>query len=238
VAWYFSPGSYARRRLIGVDQVVTLPDAIAFETAASVLGQGLTAHAMVNSAYRVREGETVLVHGAAGGVAHQVVQLCKRVGARVIGTVSTPEKAAYAREDGADHVIRYDQDDFAKAVAEITGGGVDVVFDGVGATTVGGSLDCLRPRGTLVLYGNAAGPVPPLDTQPLFDKSLYLTRPRIVHYLGTRAEVKERADALFEELTNGTLKVRVHRRLPLADAARAHESLADRKVAGKLLLIP
>ncbi|WP_328608182.1 quinone oxidoreductase [Amycolatopsis sp. NBC_00345] len=240
VAWNGSLGSYAARKRVPAAIAVKVPDGVSDEVAAAVMLQGVTAHYLVRSTYEVKPGDDVLVHAAAGGVGLLLVQLAKSRGAQVIGTVSTEEKAQLARGAGADHVIRYDQEDFAKTTRELTGGkGVAVVYDGVGKDTVDGSLASLKIRGTLALFGAASGPVPPIDPQRLNSGgSLFLTRPTSAHYVLTREELDWRADELFQAVVDGSLDVRIGGRYPLADARQAHEDLQGRKTTGKLILIP
>ena len=240
VAWAMGLGAYAEYALHSADRLVPVPDGVSPKQAAAALLQGMTAHYLVRSTYKLREGDRCLVHAAAGGVGLLLVQIAKKQGATVYGTVSTEEKAKLAREAGADHVILYSEEDFAGRVRELTGGeGVDVVYDSVGAATFDRSLDCLRPRGTLVLFGQSSGPVPPVDLQVLNAKgSLYVTRPSLSHYTLTRAELLERAADLFAWLADGSLKLRIDTELPLAEAATAHRLLEGRKTAGKVLLIP
>lgn len=240
VAWQGVLGSYAQRARIPARSAVRVPEGVTEEVAAATMLQGITAHYLVRSTYEVREGDTILLHAAAGGVGLLLVQLAKARGARVIGTVSTAEKEALAREAGADEVIRYDQVDFAEEVRKLTGGeGVAAVYDGVGQSTFDGSLASLRVRGMLVLFGAASGPVPPVDPQRLNAAgSVYLTRPTSAHYVRTREELDWRAGELFEAVTSGALKVRIGGRYPLAEVAQAHQDLQGRKTTGKLLLIP
>ncbi|MET7998923.1 quinone oxidoreductase [Amycolatopsis sp. NPDC005232] len=240
VAWQGSLGSYAARKLLPAAGAVKVPAGVSDEIAAATMLQGITAHYLVRSTYEVKPGDDVLVHAAAGGVGLLLVQLAKARGARVIGTVSTEEKAELARGAGADHVIRYDREDFAKVTRELTDGeGVHVVYDGVGKDTVDGSLASLRIRGMLALFGAASGPVPPIDPQRLNSGgSLFLTRPTSVHYVRTREELDWRADELFAAVTDGSLNIRIGGRYPLADARKAHEDLQGRRTTGKLILIP
>ncbi|RKT56346.1 quinone oxidoreductase family protein [Saccharothrix australiensis] len=240
VAWAAALGSYAEQALVKASDAVAVPDGVADDTAGALLLQGLTAHYLVASTYPVRQGDAVLVHAAAGGVGLLVTQLAKARGARVIGTVSTEAKEALAREAGADEVIRYDRDEFAPRVRELTGGeGVAAVYDGVGAATFDGSLASLRRRGYLVLFGASSGPVPPVDPQRLNQAgSVFLTRPSLGAYTATREELTWRAGELFAAVEDGSLDVRVGGRYPLADARRAHEDLEGRRTTGKLLLIP
>ena len=240
VAWIMQPGAYAEAAVVPVGVLVPLPDGIETRTAAAVLLQGMTAHYLALSTYPLRPGDTALVHAAAGGVGQLLVQIAKRQGARIIATVSSEEKERLAREAGADEVIRYTETDFVAETKQLTGGaGVNVVYDAVGKTTFDGSLDVLRPRGYLVLYGQSGGPVPPLPPQTLFHKgSLFLTRPNIVHYTATREELLWRAGDLFQWIEEGALQVRINATFPLAQAAEAHRYLEGRRTKGKVLLIP
>ncbi|MEW2504411.1 quinone oxidoreductase [Amycolatopsis sp. NPDC047767] len=240
VAWQGSLGSYAARKLVPAAVAVKVPAGVSDEVAAATMLQGITAHYLVRSTYEVKPGDDVLVHAAAGGVGLLLVQLAKARGARVIGTVSTEEKAELARGAGADHVIRYDREDFAEVTRELTDGeGVHVVYDGVGKDTVDGSLASLRIRGMLALFGAASGPVPPIDPQRLNSGgSLFLTRPTSGHYVRTREELDWRADELFAAVTDGSLDIRIGGRYPLADARKAHEDLQGRRTTGKLILVP
>lgn len=239
VVWTGIPGSYATHVLVPADRAVPLPDDIDFKVAAAVFLQGLTAHYLSHSTFALKAGHTALVHAAAGGVGLLLVQIAKHLGARVIGTTSTEEKAALAKKAGADEVILYTQNDFQEATLALTQGrGVDVVYDAVGKTTFEKSLGSLAPRGHLVLYGQASGPVGSFDTQLLAKGSYSLTRPSIVHYTATREELLERATQLFTWIREGTLDVRIDREFPLAEAAEAHRALEARQTTGKLLLIP
>jgi NADPH:quinone reductase len=240
VAWQGSLGSYAARKRVPADGAVKVPEGVSDEVAAATMLQGMTAHYLVRSTYEVKAGDDVLVHAAAGGVGLLLVQLAKARGARVIGTVSTEEKAQLARGAGADHVIRYDREDFAAVTRELTGGeGVAVVYDGVGKDTVDGSLASLKIRGMLALFGAASGPVPPIDPQRLNSGgSLFLTRPSSGHYLRTREELDWRAGELFQAVLDGSLDIRIGGRYPLAEARQAHEDLQGRKTTGKLILVP
>jgi NADPH2:quinone reductase len=239
VAWKLNSGSYAEQAVVEGWQAVPIPEGISYETAAAVMLQGSTAHCLVSSAYPVQLGENILIHAAAGGVGQLVTQIAKLRGARVIGTVSTEEKAAVAREAGADEVIRYGDDvDVAAAVRELTSGeGVAVVYDGVGRSTFEASLASLRVRGYLVVFGGASGPVENLDVERLNAAgSVFLTRPALGHYTRTREELRGRTDELFEWLENGGLVVRIGGRFPLAEAVAAHQALESRQTTGKLLL--
>ncbi len=240
VAYAMHLGAYAEYVVVPAWRLVAVPSAIDGRTAAAVMLQGMTAHYLTHSTYPLKPGETVLVHAAAGGVGRLLVQVAKRLGARVIGTVSSEEKARLARAAGADEVILYTGEDFEEAVKRATGGrGVDVVYDSVGKTTAEKSLNCLRPRGYLVLFGNASGAAPPIDPLTLMAKgSLYLTRPTLAHYAGNREELLARARAVFDWVTSEQVKVRIAKTFPLAEAADAHRALEGRGVAGKILLLP
>jgi NADPH2:quinone reductase len=240
VAWAGVPGSYATHVLAPVERLVPVPAGVDAKVAAASMLQGMTAHYLTHATYPLGARDTCLVHAAAGGTGLLLCQMARRTGARVIGTVSTDEKAALARGAGADEVVFYTKTDFAAETRRITGGlGVAVVYDGVGRTTFDKSLDCLRPRGTLVLFGQSSGAVPPLDVQVLAQKgSLFVTRPTLAHHVASRAELLERAGAVLGAVARGELTVRIDVSLPLAEAARAHELLAGRKTAGKVLLLP
>ncbi|HEY7078009.1 MAG TPA: quinone oxidoreductase [Solirubrobacteraceae bacterium] len=237
VAWVAAPGSYAERVSVPAAVAVPVPDAVSTELAAAVLLQGMTAHYLCTSTYAVREGDDVLVHAAAGGVGLLLTQMVKLRGGRVIATTSSAEKAELARGAGADETLGYDG--FADAVRELTGGrGVAVAYDAVGAATFEGSLAALRRRGTLVLYGQASGPVPPFDLERLRAGSLYVSRPALPDYTTTREELLARAGEVLGWVAEGRLDVRIGGRYPLAEARRAHEDLVSRRTTGKLLLIP
>lgn len=241
VAWATSLGSYAEEALVAAEQAVAVPDGVDIETAAGSLLQGITAHYLSVSVHPVQPGETVLVHAAAGGVGLLLTQLATARGARVIGTVSTSEKERLAREAGAAEVIRYTEiDDLAGEVRRLTGGeGVAAAYDGVGASTFDASLASLRPRGMLALYGASSGPVPPLDPQRLNAAgSVFLTRPMLAHYVATREELTWRAGEVFDAILDGSLRITIGGRYPLAEARRAHEDLQSRRTTGKLLLLP
>ena len=240
VAYISQPGAYAEFAVVPASALVPIPDGVETRTAAAVMLQGMTAHYLAVSTYPLKKGETALVHAAAGGVGQLLVQIAKRQGARVIGTVSTQEEARLAQEAGADEIIFYTQTDFAQETRRLTEGvGAHVVYDSVGKTTFEGSLDSLRLRGYLVLFGQSSGPVPPLDPQVLNRKgSLYLTRPTLVHYIATREELLWRSGELFRWIKDGELKVRIDRTFPLSAAAEAHRYLEGRQTKGKVLLIP
>jgi NADPH2:quinone reductase len=233
-------GGYAEYALVSAERVVPIPDGIDSRTAAAVLLQGLTAHYLAFSTYPLRPGDTCLVHAAAGGVGLLLCQIARRLGARVIGTVGREAKGRLAREAGAHDVIIYTRDDFQAETRRLTGeAGVQVVYDSVGRTTFLRSLDCLAPRGLMVLYGQSSGPVEPVDPQILNQKgSLFLTRPTIAHYVRTRDELLRRSQELFGWVAEGSLTVRIGREFPLAAAAEAHAELEGRRTTGKLLLIP
>ncbi|HTT62923.1 MAG TPA: quinone oxidoreductase [Bryobacteraceae bacterium] len=239
VAYAMARGSYATYALVPAAQLVKIPAGLDFETAAASMLQGMTAHYLTHSTFVVKSGDTCLVHAAAGGAGLLLVQMARRAGARVFGTVSTEAKAQLARKAGADEVILYTTQDFEVEVKRLTGGrGVDVVYDSVGATTFAKSLNCLRPRGTLALFGQSSGPVPPFDPNILNAKgSLFLTRPSLAHHVLTRQELLWRAGDVVDWVASGELHVRVDRVYPLAQAAQAHRDLEGRRTAGKLLLI-
>ncbi|SPF53276.1 Quinone oxidoreductase [Candidatus Sulfopaludibacter sp. SbA4] len=231
-------GSYAEFAVVLAAQLVKIPDGLDFQTAAAAMLQGMTAHYLTHSTYPLKSGETCLVHAAAGGAGGLIVQMAKMLGARVFGTVSTEEKARIAREHGADEAILYTQQDFEAEVKRLTGGrGVDVVYDSVGKTTFDKSLNSLRPRGLMALFGASSGPVPPFDPTILNGKgSLFLTRPSLGFYVSTREELLWRAGDVLSWVAGGKLKLRIDHTYPLAEAATAHRDLESRKTAGKLLL--
>ena len=233
-------GSYAEYAIAPSWRLVPIPEGVDSQHAAAVMIQGMTAHYLTFSTYPLKEGETALVHAAGGGTGLLLVQIAKRCGARVIGTVSTEEKAALAREAGADEVINYTQADFEAEVKRLTNNaGMDVVYDSVGRDTFDKSLNCLRRRGYMVLYGQSSGSVPPVDPQTLNAKgSLYLTRPFLAHYTADRAELLGRVNDIFNWMAAGELKVRIDKTLPLAEAAKAHRYLEARQSKGKILLVP
>jgi NADPH:quinone reductase len=233
-------GSYAEYALVPAAQLVKVPDGLSLERAAAALLQGMTAHYLTHSTYPLKAGENALVHAGAGGVGLLLTQMAARIGARVITTVSTKAKAALSREAGASEVILYTEQDFEAEVKRLTGGkGVDVVYDSVGKTTFEGSLNCLRPRGMLALFGASSGSVPPFDPILLNSKgSLFLTRPTLWHYIATRAELEWRAGEVLGWAAKGELKIRTEYTYPLSEAAQAQIDLEARKTTGKILLVP
>jgi NADPH:quinone reductase len=240
VAWTPVQGSYAEYVAVPADRLVPIPQGVTDQQAAAAMLQGMTAHYLCHDTYPLKKGETALIHAAAGGVGLLLVQMAHNIGARVIATVSTDEKAKLAREAGADEIILYTQADFEAETKRITGGkGLDVVYDSVGKTTFEKGLNVLRPRGMMVLYGGSSGAVPPFDLIILSQKgSLYVTRPTLVNYIATRDELLSRSGAVFGMMKAGKLKLRIEHTYPLADAQRAHRDLEGRKTTGKLLLIP
>src|SRR6266568_534741 len=240
VAWSGALGSYAEYVMASSETLVPVPAALTDQQAAAVMMHGLTAHYLVNDAHKLKAGETALLHAAAGGVGLLLVQMARMIGARVIGTASSEEKARLAREAGADEVIVFTQQDFEVEAKRLTGGkGVDVVYDGVGKATFEKNLNVLRPRGMLVLYGMSSGPVPPVDPAKLSEKvSLYMARTTLAHFTATREELLARTSALFTMISEGKLKLRIAKTYPLAEAPQAHRDMEARKIAGKLLLIP
>jgi len=240
VAYAMPRGSYAEYHVVPAWQLVKLPDAIDFQTAAAVMLQGMTAHYLTRSTFPLKPGDSCLVHAAAGGAGLMTVQMAKLAGATVIGTVGNEEKVKVASAAGADAVINYSRQDFEAEVKRMTGGkGVDVVYDSVGAATFMKSLNCLRPRGMMVTFGNASGPAPPVEPLLLSQKgSLFLTRPTLGAYAATRQELLWRAGDTLRWVAEGKLAVRIQKVYPLADAAQAHIDLESRKTTGKLLLAP
>jgi NADPH:quinone reductase len=237
VAWSNAPGSYAERVVVDADRTVPVPDGVSTELAAAALLQGMTAHYLAVDTYPVKSGDPVIVHAAAGGVGLLLTQIVRLRGGRVIATTSSQEKAELAKGAGADHVIGYDG--FAEKARELCGGGVAAVYDGIGQATFDESLSALRPRGYMVLYGAASGPVAPVDPQRLNAAgSLFLTRPSLPHYTATRHELLHRAREVFGWIADGRLDVRIGGRYPLDQARQAQEDLAARKTTGKLLLTP
>ncbi len=240
VAYAMARGSYAEYALAPQSMLVELPQEISFETAAAVMLQGMTAHYLTHSTFALQPGNICLIHAAAGGAGLLIVQMAKIAGATVIGTVSTEAKAQLAREDGADHMILYTQSDFVPEVKRLTHTkGVDVVYDSVGATTFHKSLDCLRPRGMMVSFGQSSGPVGPVDPLTLSQKgSLFLTRPSLANYVSDPKELQWRSSDIFKWIAAGRLKVQIYKTYALADAASAQRDLEARKTSGKLLLKP
>jgi NADPH2:quinone reductase len=240
VAWSGPLGAYAEYAAVPADRLVPIPSGVTDQQAASAMLQGMTAHYLLYDTYPLKRGETALVHAAAGGVGLLLTQMAHNIGARVIATVSTDEKAKLAREAGADEVILYTQSDFEVETKRLTGGkGVDVVYDSVGKTTFEKGLNVLRPRGMMVLFGGSSGAVPPFDLIGLSQKgSLFVTRPSLLHYIASREELVARSGAVFGMIAAGKLKLRIDHLYPLAEAQRAHRELEGRKTTGKLLLIP
>ena len=234
------PGSYAEYAIVPAPRLVPIPPNIDARTAAALMLQGMTAHYLTHSTYALKQGDTALIHAAAGGVGLLLIQIAKQFGATAIGTVSTEAKAKLAKEMGADHLILYTQSDFLAEVKKLKDGrGVNVVYDSVGQTTFDKSLDCLRPRGYLVLFGQSSGPVPPFDPGKLAAKgSLFLTRPSLPHYTLERSELLQRANDVFNWTATGKLKVRIDKTFPLAEVAEAHRQLEGRKTTGKVILLP
>lgn len=239
VAYTSVPGSYAEYAVVPATRLVTVPDELDDKQAVAAMLQGMTAHYLSHSTYPIQRGDTILVHAAAGGVGLLLTQMAHWLGARVIGTVSTEHKAQLARNAGADEVILYTQTDFEQEVKRLTNGaGVAVVYDSVGKTTFNQSLNCLRPRGYMVLFGASSGPVPPFDPAILNSKgSLYLTRPTLVNYIASRDELVSRAGAVMGWIKAGELKMDIEFTYPLAQAAQAHRDLQSRATTGKLLLL-
>ena len=240
VAYPNVPGGYAEYACVPAIRMVLVPEALSLELAAASMLQGLTGHALTHSTYPVDSNSQVLIHAAAGGAGQLLVQLCKMKGARVIGTVSTEAKAEIARAAGADEIIFYNDQDFAAETLRLTDQvGVDVIYDSVGKTTFIAGLDALRRRGTMVLFGNASGAPDPINPALLMQKgSLFLTRPILFDYIADRAELELRCADLFSWLIDKKISIRIDQKLPLADAARAHQLLEGRQTAGKLLLKP
>lgn len=240
VAWAMTRGSYAEYAVVPAAQLVKIPEGTDSKTAAAAILQGMTAHYLTHSTFPLKAGDTCLVHAAAGGAGRLIVQMAKMLGARVFGTVSTEAKAALARAAGIDEVIFYTKQDFEAEVKRLTGGrGVDVIYDSVGATTFLKGLNCIRPRGMMVLFGQSSGPVAPIDPNILNPKgSLFLTRPSLGHHCATREELLWRAGDVLGWIASGKLKLQIDRTYKMADAAQAHRDLESRATAGKLLLLP
>lgn len=233
-------GAYAEARIIPAERAIKLPDGIDDRTAAAMMLKGLTAQYLLRRTYRVKAGDTILFHAAAGGVGLIACQWAKALGATVIGTVGSDEKAELARAHGCDHVIVYSRENFTDRVREITGGaGVPVVYDSVGKATFAGSLDCLAPLGTMVTFGNATGPVPAVEPGLLASKgSLFLTRPILMHYMAKRADLVAAAQELFDVVLSGKVRIELHQTWPLVEAAEAHRALEARKTTGSSILVP
>jgi NADPH2:quinone reductase len=240
VAWGSSRGAYAEYAAVPENLLVPIPASVDFKQAAAVMLQGMTAHYLTHSTFALKSGDTMLVHAAAGGTGRLIVQMAKMAGARVIATAGSPEKAKIAREAGADEVILYAEQDFTEETRRLTGGkGVDVVYDSVGATTFLKGLDCLRPRGMMVAFGNASGPAPAIEPLLLNQKgSLFLTRPSLAHYVATRQELEGRVGDLFRWLAEKKLTLKIDKVYKLAEAAQAQRDLEGRKTSGKLVLEP
>lgn len=239
-AWSGVQGSYAEYTAVPADRLVAVPPGVTDQQAAAAMLQGMTAHYLSHDTFPLKKGETALVHAAAGGVGLLLVQMAHDIGARVIATVSTDEKAKLAREAGADEVILYTQQDFEAETKRLTGSkGVDVVYDSVGKTTFEKGLNVLRPRGMMVLFGGSSGAVPPFDLIALSQKgSLYVTRPTLANYIATRDELVARSSAVLNMVASGNLKLRIEHTYPLAEAQQAHRDLEGRKTTGKILLLP
>jgi NADPH2:quinone reductase len=240
VAYSNVMGTYAEYAAVPADRLVRVPDKITDQQAAAAMLQGMTAHYLINTTYPLKKGETALIHAAAGGVGLLLVQMAKNIGAHVIGTAGTEEKAKLAREAGADEVIVYATQDFEAETKRLTGGrGVHVVYDGVGKSTFEKGLNVLRPRGYMVLFGGASGPVPPFDPIVLSQKgSLFVTRPSLIHYVALREELEQRSGDVFAMIAAGKLKLRISQIYKLEEVQQAHRDLEGRKTTGKILLVP
>ena len=240
IAYTGLPGSYCEQRVVPADRLVKLPQGIGDEQAASMMLKGLTVHYLIHSTYAVKKGETVLWHAAAGGVGLIACQWLKAMGVTVIGTAGSDEKCSLAKAHGAEHVVNYSRENFVERVQAITGGKkVPVVYDSVGKSTWEGSLECLRPRGLMISFGNASGPVAPVNLGILSAKgSLYVTRPTLATHIASRADLVERSNALFEVVKSGKVKIETTKRYPLAEAAQAHRDLEGRKTTGSVILVP
>jgi NADPH:quinone reductase len=240
VTWAMARGSYADYAAVPAAVLIPLPDHVDFTQAAAVMLQGMTAHYLTHSTFPLKPGHTALIHAAAGGTGGLMVQMAKMLGARVIGTAGSPEKAEIARGDGADEVILYRDHDFAEETRRLTSGaGVDVVYDSVGASTFSKSLDCLKPRGMMASFGNSSGPAPAVEPLTLMQKgALFLTRPTLAHYSATREELEWRAGDILRWIQEKKLTVRIGNSYPLSETAQSHRDLEGRQTAGKLILIP
>jgi NADPH2:quinone reductase len=233
-------GAYSQQRIIPTKIAVKVPDGISHKIAAAIMTKGLTTYYLLCKTYQLKAGQTVLFHAAAGGVGQLFAQWANSIGAKVIGTVGSDEKIKVAKENGYEHVINYSKEDFAKEVMRITNNeGVPAVFDGVGKNTFQGSISCLKPRGMMVSFGNASGPLEPINVKKdIQSKSLYFTRPTIGHFFTSRQEFQEGADALFEKIKFGKIKINIVKEYKLEDAQKAHEDLEARKLLGPAILIP
>ena len=233
-------GAYATSRVMPAAMLVKVPDTISDDQAAAMMLQGMTAQYLIRSTYRIKQGETILCHAAAGGVGLILCQWAKSLGVSVIGTVGSEEKAKLARAHGCEHTILYNDENFTERVKDITGGkGVPVVYDSIGKDTFEGSLDCLSPRGYMVSFGNASGPVPPFEPAMLSQKgSLYITRPTLMTYTATREDLLASANDLFDVVASGAVKININQRYPLSEAAQAHRDLEARKTTGSTILLP
>ena len=239
VAYTGLPGSYCEQRVVPADRMVKLPQGVTEEQAASMMLKGLTVHYLIFSTYAVKKGDTVLWHAAAGGVGLIACQWLKALGVTTIGTAGSADKMALAKAHGAEHVINYATENFVEKVKAITGKGVPVVYDSVGKSTWEGSLDCLLPRGLMVSFGNASGPVAPVNLGILATKgSLYVTRPTLATHIASRADLVERSNALFDIVKSGKVKIETTAKYKLADAAQAHKDLESRKTTGSVILVP
>jgi NADPH2:quinone reductase len=240
VAWTDQLGSYSEQAIINAERAVLVPEGTPLMNAAAIMLQGITAHYLANDTFQLRSGHRCLIHAGAGGVGRLLVQMARRVGTEVFATVSTPEKARLAREAGATHVINYEDEDFVQAVEQMAGDrSLDVVYDGVGATTFERGLTLLKPRGLMAIFGQSSGVVPPFDLGTLARLgSLYVTRPTMGSYIAGRDELRSRTDELFAWLASGELEVRIDRTVPLSEATTAHRALEGRQAAGKILLVP
>ncbi len=237
VAWGTARGSYAEYAVVPAAALVKIPDSLDFKSAAAAMLQGMTAHYLTHSTFPLKSGHTALVHASAGGTGRLIVQMAKLRGARVIGTAGSPEKAEIAKAAGADEVILYREKDFAEETKKLTGNGVDVVYDSVGASTFMKSLDCLKPRGMMVTFGNASGAVPAIEPLLLNQKgSLFLTRPTLFHHTLTREELEWRANDVLRWIAENKLTLKVDHVYPLSETAQAHRDLESRKTSGKLVL--
>lgn len=240
VAYAMNIGSYAEYAVVPVWKLVKIPDYIDFKTACAAMLQGMTAHYLTHSTFKLDNNHTILLHAAAGGVGLLLTQIAKNSDAKVIGTVSTEEKAKIAKEAGADEIINYTKENFEEKVKKITDGkGVDVVYDSVGKATFEKSLNCLKPRGMLVSFGQSSGAIPEFNTRILSEKgSLYLTRPTLSNYASNKEEISQRTKDIFSWIENKELKIRIHKEFKLSEAKKAHEELESRKSTGKILMVP